>query len=241
MNEQLQRAQPPQVWIVELAGIDVEGCESILSHQEIAGAQRLVSDSLRVRFLARRLALRSVAGSLLEERPAAIEFEYSVNEAPRISRPRSPLRLSVSTSGGLALIAVTRGPRVGVDVEIPRDSVDVDAITKRFLHVRERETIMAIERSRRRSAFYACWTAKEAYAKALGLGLARPLDSYAVEARPDRPLGLIEDRSGAGEWSFFRLDVGSGIFATLVVEGRDVSAPRVDAFRRRGDRAAALS
>ena len=221
------------MWIVELAGINVEGCESTLSHEEIAAAQRLVSDSLRGRFLARRLALRSVAGSLLEEDPAAIEFEYSVNGAPRISRPRSPLRFSVSTSGGLALIAATRGPRVGVDVEIPRGSVDVDAITKRFLHVRERETIMATERSGRRKAFYTCWTAKEAYVKALGLGLARPMDSYAVEARPDRPPALIEDRSGTDGWSFFRLEVGSGIFATLVVEGKDVSAPQIDALRAR--------
>lgn len=90
---------------------------------------------------------------------------------------------SVSHSGSLGLIAIAEGVRpVGVDVERIRSDTDFRALAARFLHPDEAAAI-----GDDRDAFFRCWTRKEAVVKALGLGLAHPLDSFAVDFDADRP------------------------------------------------------
>jgi 4'-phosphopantetheinyl transferase len=84
---------------------------------------------------------------------------------------------SVSHSGELGLIAIAEpGRRIGVDVEQLRPDRDVRALAERFFHPEEAAGI-----GDDRAAFYRCWTRKEAVVKALGLGLAHPLDSFVVD------------------------------------------------------------
>ena len=103
-------------------------------------------------------------------------------------RPWLPgVSFSVSHSGSLGLIAIAEGERrIGVDVERLRLDTDFRALAERFFHPEEAAAI-----GDDRAAFFRCWTRKEAVVKALGLGLAHPLDSFVVDfdapgARPVR-------------------------------------------------------
>ncbi|MBV9691755.1 MAG: hypothetical protein JO202_18815, partial [Ktedonobacteraceae bacterium] len=65
---------------------------------------------------------------------------------------------------------------------------------------------------------------KEAYIKARGEGLSRPLDQFGVSLAPGEPAALLETDDDPGEatrWSLRDLSPGSGYLAALAVEGHD--------------------
>ena len=126
-------------------------------------------------------------------------------------RPWSPgVSFSVSHSGSLGLIAIAEGEqRIGVDVEQFRGRRDVRALADRFFHPDEAAAI-----GDDRAAFFRCWTRKEAVVKALGLGLAHPLDSFVVDfdATGPRPVRGVPGLSVTG------LEVTSGYVAALAAD-----------------------
>jgi 4'-phosphopantetheinyl transferase len=76
--------------------------------------------------------------------------------------------------------------------------------------------------SERISAFFTCWTGKEAYIKAHGEGLSMPLSSFGV--LPGTPasklqLNVYDDSEESRRWSLWQLELGSGLRAALAVEG----------------------
>lgn len=99
------------------------------------------------RWLAARWALRRILEHYLDQPAAAIELEVAERGKPRL-RGDSEFEFNLSHSAGLALVAVTHGRPVGVDVELIA--------------------------SRRPLAFYEDWVRKEARLKCLGVGLGAP-------------------------------------------------------------------
>jgi 4'-phosphopantetheinyl transferase len=142
----------------------------------------------RKRSLVGHVALRLVLGEVTGTAPENLRFERRCGHCggghgkPHLTG-RSDLDFSLSHSGGLALIAVARGRRVGADVERVRPRTDVLAIARGSLSARERQLLESLETDEaRREAFFRCWTRKEAYLKGLGLGLAGGLDTDPDEA-----------------------------------------------------------
>ena len=80
----------------------------------------------------------------------------------------APVEFSVSSSDGLAVVAVSEGP-VGVDLEIAHGH---GAPQPAALTVREQAGVAALAPGRRGVGFLRLWTAKEAVLKASGRSLA---------------------------------------------------------------------
>jgi 4'-phosphopantetheinyl transferase len=114
------------------------------------------------------------------------------------------LRFSVSRSGSLGLLAVTRGREVGVDVERIEPRRALGPIADQLFAADEAAELRLLPRERRIARFFALWTRKEAYAKALGVGLAIPLDRL-------RP---------TSDWSVHDLVLGSDYAGAVCVRGR---------------------
>jgi phosphopantetheinyl transferase len=94
-------------------------------------------------------ALREVLARYLDEDPAGIELRRGEHGKPALADPSSPLRFNLSHSGDLALVAVTQGREVGVDVQKIKPRRDI--------------------------AFYKAWARREAIVKCVGTGLLAPL------------------------------------------------------------------
>jgi 4'-phosphopantetheinyl transferase len=74
------------------------------------------------------------------------------------------------------------------------------------------------------AAFFACWTRKEAYIKARGLGLSLALDAFDVSLAPGEPAALLATRDEPGardRWLLRALDPGPGLTGAVVAEGHD--------------------
>jgi 4'-phosphopantetheinyl transferase len=194
----------------------------ILSPDEVARAVRFVRDRDRARFIVARATLRHILGEALDIRPADVRFTYGPHGKPELAPGQDPeLAFNVAHAGDLALYALARGRRVGVDVEQMADDVDGLAIARRYFAESEvalLETLPGIERQR---AFYRLWTAKEAYAKAFGGPLATALQGVTVA--PDatgRPVLYGTERE-AGLWTLHLVDPEPGYLGAVVAEGRD--------------------
>jgi len=121
-------------------------------------------------------------------------------------------------SGDVAMIALTLGREIGVDVEQIRPLSDMERIADRFFCPEEASEVMAVPHVERARAFFRCWTRKEAYIKATGDGLSAPLSSFRVTVRPELPARFVSVQHSAAEaeaWTLHDLQVAVGYAAAL--------------------------
>jgi len=197
---------------------------SILSADERARADRFRFARDRDRFLNCRIALREILARLEGIPAAEIRFEYGPKGKPALAGAKSPLEFSVSHREDVAVIAMTQGRRVGVDVERVGPVKDSETLARRFFSASEQESLRSVRPEDRDEAFFACWTRKEAFVKALGEGLSLPLDSFSVSLAPDAAPALLawtgrEDERSA--WSLRSWRPAPGYLAAVAVEGPD--------------------
>jgi 4'-phosphopantetheinyl transferase len=220
------------VWRIELdrCRAHSEALAAPLSAEERSYASRFLHEGDRTRYIATRGALRHILGGYVNSAPETIVFSYGARGKPELSEPRtSRLGFNVSHSRDIALCAVARTRQVGIDVEYLRPITDALDIAERFFSSGESAALRAIPLERQRSAFFACWTRKEAYVKALGEGLAVPLQSFEV-AFDDPELTGLRSIGGSVEaargWTIRDLALGPGYAGAVAVEGRDWAVVR---------------
>jgi 4'-phosphopantetheinyl transferase len=122
------------------------------------------------------------------------------------------------------LLAVAFGRAVGIDVECMRSDLPHVGIAEHFFSAAERDSLALLHARAQAEAFYACWTRKEAYIKAVGVGLSLPLDQFDVSLRPGEPARLLATRpdpTEAHRWTLLELDVGPNYKAAAAVEGAE--------------------
>ncbi len=84
---------------------------------------------------------------------------------------QSAITFNMSHAHGRALIAVSKGREVGVDLERIRSDVEVAKLSERYFTPSEHATIMQSTQEQRAARFFRYWVAKEAVLKAQGIGL----------------------------------------------------------------------
>jgi 4'-phosphopantetheinyl transferase len=218
------------VWRADLDrnGACVDRLQQVLSADEQARAQRFRFEEDRKHFVVARGLLRLILSRYLNIEPSRLAFCYSPYGKPSvITTPgQKTLSFNVSHSCGLALYAVTRDRRIGIDLERIRADCPCEPLAERYFSPRERAMLDALQAEKvERKAFFDCWTRKEAYIKAKGKGLSLPLDQFDVSLAPGEPAMLLESRGDpleACRWSLHELHAGPGYAAALAVEGQGV-------------------
>ena len=216
------------VWRVALDPARAASLAPLLSADERARAARFHFDADRHRWTVSRAALRTILAAHAGVAPGALRFVLGRHGKPALDATALPPdvgapRFSLSHSGDVALVAVSRAFELGVDVERTRGDFGTLDIARRFFSPGEVEALAALPEARRTAAFFRCWASKEAFIKGTGHGLARALDSFDVEVDPARDAALLRtapDASERGEWSLVALDPAPGYAGALAVRGR---------------------
>lgn len=155
-----------------------------------------------------------------------LRFSYGPKGKPEFAGglEESGIKFNLSHSSEFALLAVTQGLTVGVDLEWIKPDFATDDIAERFFSATEVQTLQSLPAAHQAEAFFSCWTRKEAYIKALGEGLSVPLESFAVAFAPGVPAALLHVRVDPTEverWSMYNIEVSEGYKAAVVVEGKN--------------------
>jgi 4'-phosphopantetheinyl transferase len=198
-------------WLVDL---DAPGAATAarLDAAERGRAASFVGPQDGARFAASHAALRLVLAHYVGGEPHDLEFRVGPHGQPRLAADE--VRFSLARSGGLALIAVSRGP-VGADLErVAARSGLADVAAARFPG-REAACIAAGCSGSPSRSFYRHWTAKEAYLKAIGLGLAGLRDTELVCGA--QPVIWFAGRPVAG-WQLSVASRVSGYVAAIIGE-----------------------
>ena len=195
-----------------------------LSGDERQRAARFHFDRDRNRYVVRQGVLRELLAAYLEIDTDAVTYETNAHGKPRLAGDLAgALEFNLSSSRELALIAVCRGRALGVDVEYSLKAVDVDDIASGFFAAREASQLASLPTEARLAGFYRCWTRKEAWIKAVGMGLYYPLDGFCVSLLPDEPaqlLSVAQDASEVERWSLHAVEVDPGYTAAFAIAGR---------------------
>src|SRR5947209_555974 len=124
----------------------IRKCRALLAPDETARADRFHFDKDRHRFTIARAMLRSVLGRYLKIQPQQVQFVYGPQEKPDLKPETNPrnFRFNLSHSGEFALLAVTPGLEVGVDIELFRPDFGTQEIADRFFSPRESQLLCSL-------------------------------------------------------------------------------------------------
>jgi 4'-phosphopantetheinyl transferase len=222
-NRRLDLAGQVHVWPIRLTLSNADSTDALaklhalLSEEETTRAARFKFAHLRESFVLAHGALRVLLARYVGTAPGDISFAYEAKGKPTIANEGS-VHFNLSHSGSMALLAITRGCEVGVDIERIRSFSDMPRVAQRFFCVEESNELMALPADQRDLAFFRCWTRKEAYIKAVGDGLSVPLDSFRVTLQPGDPAKFVHlnhDAEAAAQWSLHNLEIAEGYAAAL--------------------------
>lgn len=209
------------IWKIDLAR-ELTAVGSSLSAEEHERAARFRFETDRQRFKTARGALRLILSYYLRCAPGELKFGQTEYGKPFFTNPYdSSLRFNLSHAGDVALLAVTRGREVGIDVELMRPDFATHEIAEHFFSPFEVAALAHIKPSQKTRAFFTCWTRKEAYVKARGEGLSMPLDMFDVTVGPGLVAAMLHNRSDSSEtsrWIFHHIALDHEYVGALVIE-----------------------
>ena len=207
--------EPPRPLRGHLAGY--------LSPDERKRAVRYVFPRHRERFIAGRAFLRLLLAQYLGTDAGDLTFRYGPHGKPALADDQDGLQFNLAHCGSLAVCALARGgAELGVDVERLRPIPDANDVARSSFSPNEVAELESVEGPARLQAFYNAWTRKEAFLKALGDGLARPLDSFDVTLKPDDPPRILRttgDPEEAERFSLHALEPEAGYVAAVAARG----------------------
>lgn len=197
---------------------------TLLDRAELERARRFRFARDRTRFIIAHGLVRLLLAAHLETSPERLRFTVGPRGKPALDADRrATLDFSLSHTSDRTLIALAWRP-VGVDVEHRSEELALDEIATRVFSPSERHALAAFDQPARTTAFFATWTRKEAYIKALGEGVNHGLDTFDVSVDPDEPALLLDDRtdpSAPGCWSLADLAVSACCAAAVAASGSD--------------------
>ena len=212
-----------RAWL-DLPQPGIQALEQTLSDDERVRAQRFRFVKDRTHFIAARGLLRAILGRYLLREPQTLSFSYNAYGKPSLAElPEGEgLSFNVTHAQGMALYAVTRNHAIGVDLEYIQRQMEWEAVAERFFSPYEVSMLRAVPSHTQHIAFFNCWTRKEAYIKARGMGLSLALDQFDVSLTPGEPAALLnirEEGQDIANWSLYDLYPGNDYIAALAVEG----------------------
>lgn len=209
------------VWEISLqVSPDTLSCYfECLCKDEQSRANRFRFRDDKRRFVVSRGVLRHLLGRQLSQPAAAVQLCYGKYGKPFIGQSCEAdcrFHFNFSHSGDLALCALSC-QRVGVDVEQVKPIKRLEGMMERCLSARELAEVRAEGQGDRSFSFLQRWTCKEAYLKAIGLGLTQSMQAVEVQLMPPRLIRIPIDSET--DWRLHSLTLPADYVGALVVAG----------------------
>jgi 4'-phosphopantetheinyl transferase len=185
------------------------------TERDLAEAPR--REPSRTSFLRRRAFARRALAARLSTSAREVTIGHAPCGAPYIVAPKTDLRISFAWRENFCAVGLASSA-IGVDIE-PLEKAAAPAWD--LVHKGEREDLAGLDEPARHERFLRIWTAKEAYLKALGLGLQREPSEIEIIAASGETF-VLRDRMReislhAGQWRHIDLRGREFIAACVVL------------------------
>ena len=219
-------------------GLDGDASSSLalvegLTPDEREQAARYRHPRDRRRFVSGRAQLRRILGAYTGIAPAHLRFVNGPHGKPALADggAKHALQFNLSHSAERALLGVSIGRMVGVDIERQHELAESEDIARRHFAPVEFAQWLALPAAQRSDAFFSCWTRKEAYVKAVGGGLSMDLHAFEVDIDPNVSLCSLRidgSKATASAWTLWAWRPQAGFRAALAVHGHGLSLRHVE-------------
>ncbi len=188
------------IWKIDLT--DSSPCSDVLrqylTNEEKREAAAQVRDMDRHGFVASKAVLRLILGKYLGVEPKKIRLRRNRNGKPELSYEYGKaLHFNLSHAGGRAVIALTGGGPIGIDIEKVRYSIKIDDVSSYAFSPEEQLMLEQLSGDEKVHFFFAMWTRKEALIKAAGASVASQIDKTVIDHRNInstwQPVGLKDN------------------------------------------------
>jgi len=185
------------VWLCRLS--DLFNSEAVyfatLSDEEKSRAKRFKFALHRSRFIASHGFVRCILGNYLKIDKQLINYKKGTYGKPCLAVKKCyNLQFNLSHTEDIALLVVSRGVELGIDIECNTRKTDWQAIVKRFFTPSEQQALFCLPEDQQKAAFFQLWTRKEAYMKVLGTGLSLAPTEFSLTVPPAKP-ALVKHHS----------------------------------------------
>ena len=196
----------------------------ILSLEEKQRAERFKFKRDQDRFIIAHVLLRLVLSRYIKITPQAIAYSSNSFGKPNLKgcSDIETINFNMSHSNDHVLIAVANNLAVGVDIEWVRPIENANQIVETFFSAKEKVQFQSLSDHLKTEAFYSCWTRKEAFIKALGVGISLPLNQFSVSFLPGEPADLLEVPTTIEQpefWTLEEFQVREGYVAAIAAQG----------------------
>lgn len=195
--------------------VGLDHAVSLLAPDERATAARFVSERGARSFVVGRVLVRLALSHHYPIRPQDWIFAQGPHGRPFVAAPESccEIQFSISHTEGLVACLTSRTALAAVDVERVTAWDDLPLVAPTILSLEEQSGIDTLAGEAWVQRFFDYWTLKEAYAKALGVGLGCDFASVSFDIGSGCDV-VARFTEGAGEiasdWLFRRLKLGPG-------------------------------
>jgi 4'-phosphopantetheinyl transferase len=216
------QADEIHLWHIDLRldDQDLSFAEQFILDAEREHASRFYFAGHQRRYVAGRARLRQLLSRYLDCPPLGITFETGPAGKPSLGGlHQGELEFNFSHCEDRALLGVTRGTVIGVDIERIRVLEDASELVRLFFSPRESRLFNSLAPEQQPEAFFNLWTGKEAFLKATGEGITLSLHKVEVSFLPDEEagiMGLPPELGTPKDWILRRCEAPKGFAASVV-------------------------
>lgn len=206
-----QLKQEVHVWMTRPEDVtgsnQLQAYQSLLSSDEQERYRRFHFDRDRHHYLVAHALLRKTLSAYVDVDPSAWRFSQNQHGRPEISSPDiTPLlRFNLTHTNGLVACVVTLELDCGIDVERLSARGNLMGIADKMFAVSEQQDLMNLDGQAFLERFFTYWTLREAYCKALGVGIAWSKSNYGFVEEGGERWGISFDALSNDEsahWQF---------------------------------------
>jgi 4'-phosphopantetheinyl transferase len=159
-----------RLWLFDLRQpIDAQHWQAC-DAEEHARAGRFHFQRDAARYRASHAHMRRVLGRELGAPPDALRWRQGTYGKPHLLGHEG-WHVNLSHSGDWALLGMSHGRRIGVDIECHKPSMEISSMARHHFSEEEQRALDECPHAEREALFYRVWVCKEACLKALGCGL----------------------------------------------------------------------
>ncbi|RXJ94839.1 hypothetical protein CRV00_05770 [Malaciobacter molluscorum] len=209
------------IWKIDFTKIssNIKTYLYLLNNDEISRANKFLLKNKYKSYIATRIILKILLQYYINREGYKIQLHKNQYGKPYLKD--NEIYFNISHTSDMSLIAFSKNKEFGIDLESNECDNNIVNISAKYFTQREKNWIENLPNNKKTKGFIYCWVRKEAYIKALGLGLSLPLDSFNVISQEQKKIS--DNKFQIKKWFLHPLDISINHLGAICIQ-----APKID-------------